>query len=797
MTPVYSFSVPDITCGTCTGAIDRELRSYPEIKTVHTNLIDKTVHITLQENVAFSEKFWKKALEDIGFSSSIEDNYEAHRNKGLLAGIPGISLFILAIAGLTPPTIIVYGIAAICSGIQFYVGKKTITDAYKKFTSTKLLTMDALFAVSTSVAWVTSILSLCFPTLGLPLFFDAALMIFGFHHIGKAIEKSTIATIKSDASFRDIAPKEAQRYLPDNKKTLSLCLVQELKPNDVIVIQSGQIIPVDGKALNDTATIYKAANDGVFTPQTTEKGEPLFAGMKVAAGTLQLTVTASEAESRLARSDNAIALACNSKMPIETFADNVQHYFIPSIFSLSLLSGIGVGIFFTPLLAVQTAISVLVSACPCILGIIVPLSTRIGVAKAAKHNILLKNSESLEIASKIDIVVFDLNGTLTEGNPVVTKEWMNPHETISPHAILYALEKESNHPIAKAICSFIPKQDLPHAVTLLDTKNASVIRAAINNETYTIGNEVMMRAYNIDTTPHQALFASQQTDEIICIARGETIIGYLILRDNLRKNAKTTIDNLHKMGKDVRICSGSTKKKVLAYAAELGITDESKIEFNCTGDAENIPKIKYIETLQANHTKKVAMIGDYANDAAAFSQSDLGIVVQSAATDDISKSKANVIICDSSLEPIVNLFTIANQTLYNIKQNLLFSLAYNIGAISASSGLLLTFNFCLNPGIAALLMICQSSLVFLNAYRFQHQKVAELPILPPIPNHSDITINSSLNKNSPTLENNKILTANPPQATPPLSPLQRDRLFTPPPYIDEHSSAFEPQSLTL
>ncbi len=383
----------------------------------------------------------------------------------------------------------------------------------------------------------------------------------------------------------------------------------------------------------------------------------------------------------------------------------------------------------TPALAIQCAISVLVSACPCTLGLIIPLAVKTGIHKGAEHGVQFKNSRVLQLAEQIDVVIFDLNGTLTTGVPVV-KEYavLNDADLSSEQflSICNVLEEQSKHPFGKAIQSFtqgINKQKFN--IANLDHSNHSGVSAEINGIQYTIGSKTLMQEIGISTFSLENQMNLVAGDSLVFLARNKQLLGYLVITDPLRKDAKQTVDALIKMGKEVHLCTGADEKTAYRYAQALGI---KKVHANCvatTINTEDRSKPVYIKSLQ-NQGLKVAMIGDAANDANALAASDFGIAVLSQDSDEITQQHASAIIQSGTILPIANAFAISKQTVNNINQNLLISLGYNLTTVLIAGGLLVALGFVLNPAVGVALMVTQACFVLLNVYRFKEQPLQHL-----------------------------------------------------------------------
>lgn len=743
MPKTYTFLAGQITCPSCADTITRnvqgniQLENGDVIQIQETNVavLEKQILVTVNSEAdeqliveQLKKMIEEEAFFDCEFISETQLSLQpsedttnttvyAHAFKGALGLLFGATLLILSMLGVVMPIIPLFLVSVFSVGLVLYLGIDSYFEAFEKLFKAKALTMDTLFTVASLVALGISMVALFIP--GLPNLFGAALLIFGFRHIGKAIEESAKKAVVSRISFRDRARGEVGVIEID--QSIRQCKLSDIKPGDVINVLSGEAVPLDGVCLNDVS-VLKTIMTGSPLPEKVTSGEALLAGMRVTGtGSLKLRVTATEANSYLARMDKKISEAEQSKAPIETQANKLLHYFIPLVFILAIISGICVGCFCTIPLAIQCVVAVLVSACPCTLGLIVPLAIKIGLAKAARCGAQFTGGESLQKAANIDTVVFDLNGTLTTGTPSVQAILYEENETADILPYLIALEKASLdktsssplHPFAKAIC-----QKFPASVSSLKSLVVSQLktdhcgrRATIKGHIYTVGNRTMMKNHGIGL-PSKA--AVQSGRHQVFFARGDTVIACITLEDPLRSNAKAVVAELQQRGKMLHICTGADEETARYYARELGISADN-VKANC-GNSED-SKLAYIRKLQAEG-KKVAMVGDAGNDALAVAGSDLGIAIKSATSDSVTQDKAGVVIEKGALESIPFVFSIAEDAIKNIQQNLVISLTYNMVILILASGLLLSLHCAMNPGIGVALMILQMCFVLANAYRF-------------------------------------------------------------------------------
>ena len=549
---------------------------------------------------------------------------------------------------------------------------------------------------------------------------EAAPFVLGFWHLGEAIEHTLIDKLNQKLDVRDgLTPLVLLKGKPDREIS-----VKELIPNDIIEINSGEIVPVDGIVLENTL-LYTTAIDGSPYLKEFYPGDKIKAGMRVAdhLSSLQLRATTTYQNSYLSLIAQHISKANNEKAPIEILANKILKYFIPGLLVLASLSAILIGSFFGPALALQCVIAVLVSACPCALSVITPMAVKIGMKKAAEEGVHFNNGKALQAAADIDTIVFDLNGTLTTGK-IAVKSLFTADPKYLKHIAL--LESKSKHPVGKTILEYIQNQSIVFLsddlnISYVDQSHHAGIKAVINGVDFMIGNREMLIANGIFTLNEPY---DNPENGSTYIVRGKRIIGQINLIDPLRPDAVATIKQLKKMGKTVHLCTGADKITAESYAKTLGIAKEN-ICANTVGVISHegeISKTSYIQKLR-NKGHKVAMVGDAANDLAAIADSDLGIAVKSSIGDVITEQHAGMVLQKGYLFPLVTGFDASKKTKHNIFQNLSVSFTMNLGVTLLAAGLLVAVGFTLNPAIGVFLMIVESSIVLANLHRLKQQKL--------------------------------------------------------------------------
>jgi P-type Cu2+ transporter len=642
-----------------------------------------------------------------------------HDNHWLKAGLGiawGIGLLILSFISLNIPLIAYYIITALTTLMTLYLGRTVYQSAWKALRD-KEWDPSILYTISTLAIVAVSIVSLFVP--GLPMMFEAAPLVLGFWHLGEGIEHTLVDEIEKKLDVRDcVAPLVRLKGNPEQQLS-----VKQLIPNDIIIVNPGSVIPVDG-ILTKPARLYTTKIDGSPKLKQFQTGDQVKSGMGVAKNNsaLEMQVSKTYQNSYLSLIAQNIEKAHKEQAPIEIFAHQILKYFIPGLLGIALISGIVIGLVFTPALAIQCVVAVLVSACPCALSLITPLAVKIGMKKASETGIHFNTNKALQAAADIDTVVFDLNGTLTKGAIEVGTLCIKDKKYL-PHIAL--LESQSAHPAAKVIKAYIEKQSVTTSealeITSIDKSHHSGLKAMINGEQFIVGNKDMLLAHGI--THMNKPYDNPQNGSVYMV-HGNEVIGQIALTDPLRDDAIDTVKELKRLGKNVHICTGADQETAEYFAKLLGIPKEN-ICANTVGAVTKpgeVSKTSYIKQLKRKG-HKVSMVGDAANDLTAIAYSDIGIAVKSSIGDEITQQQAGIVIQKGLLFPIASAFDTAQKTKKNILQNLLVSLTYNSAITLVAAGLFVALGFTLNPALGVALMIMESIIVLANLYRFKHQNI--------------------------------------------------------------------------
>lgn len=603
--------------------------------------------------------------------------------------------------------------------------------------------MDSLIAIGSGAAFVYGLYGL----LGLAyafghqkldliqgfydaLYFESAAMILALITLGKFLE-ARAKSHTSDAlkALMQLRPKTAlverhgiQGEIPLNEVTLG----------DILIVKSGASVPVDGLILEGSGALDESAITGESIPVDKLVGDKVTGGTINKSGYFKMEATAIGADTTLAKIIALVEEATSSKAPIAKLADKISGIFVPVVITIALTAAciwliLGESWHF----ALTIAISVLVISCPCALGLATPTAIMVGTGRGAKQGILIKSATALETAHKVDTVILDKTGTVTEGKPVVTD--VLPEAGLSEAELLQlaaALEQLSEHPLGQAIVQKAQElESLANNQPTIDTKEQPSLLATdyqalpgrgflatLNNERYAAGNLLLMEEQGVELTQlrntHATLATAGKTP--LYFAQGSRLLGTIAVADTVKPTSKAAIAQLQKQGLKVIMLTGDNAATAEAIRCQVGLDDAI---------AEVLPQDKelHIRTLQ-EQGHVVAMVGDGINDAPALARADVGIAI--GAGTDVAIEAADMVLIKSDLQDVARAIGLSKSVMKNIKENLFWAFIYNTIGIPLAAGLFYPpFGLLLNPMIAAAAMSCSSVSVVTNALRLRFIKL--------------------------------------------------------------------------
>ncbi|WP_026576597.1 heavy metal translocating P-type ATPase [Bacillus sp. UNC438CL73TsuS30] len=722
--------ITGMTCAACSARIEKVLNKMDSVE-ANVNLAMESAAVSFENEKVSSSEIIKK-IEKLGYGATEtedrnvkaqhkEEELQQRKNKLLFSIILSIPLLYTMLAhmplefGLPMPAILMnpWFQLLLATPIQFYIGGPFYTSAYKALKN-KSANMDVLVALGTSAAYFYS-LSEGFKTIGKPyyaphLYFETSAVLITLILLGKLFEALAKGrTTEAISKLLGLQAKEAT--ILKNGKEIRVPL-EEVKVADTVIVKPGEKIPVDGEVVSGQSSVDESMITGESIPVEKIIGHPVIGSTLNKNGTLTIKATKVGKNTALAGIIKIVEEAQGSKAPIQRVADTISGYFVPVVVALSILTFLIWYIIVEPghfPSAFETAIAVLVIACPCSLGLATPTSIMVGTGKGAEMGILFKGGEHLETAHKINAIVLDKTGTITKGQPTVT-DFIAYQEDKKVLQYLVSVEKSSEHPLAEAIVQFgMSKRTSTLPVKRFTAVPGHGIEAKIGDEVVVIGTKKLMEIKGITYQPVQndLLHFERQGKTAMFIAIQGIIMGIIAVADTVKENAKLAVDQLKELGIEVYMLTGDNEGTAKAIAGQVGIQNVI---------AEVLPeeKANHIKELQLQG-KKVAMVGDGINDAPALALADIGIAIGTGT--DVAIEVADITILGGELTLIPKAIALSKKTMLNIRQNLFWALIYNSAGIPVAA---LGF---LAPWVAGAAMAFSSVSVVTNSLRLKRIKI--------------------------------------------------------------------------
>lgn len=734
-----TFVVEGMTCAACVRAVEIATNKVYGVKKANVNLA--TEKITIEYDTEEASVFdLKKAVEDAGYKLIIEKKdravEESERNIKLLKfrfifsaifTIPLLYISMGHMVGLPLPNILnpdlnplnfviaqlALTIPVIVMGYKFYkVGFRTLIKRNPN--------MDSLIAIGTAAAFIYGIYAFIKIIGGEhhfvhQLYFESAAVIITLITLGKYFEaRSKGKTSEAIKKLMGLTPKNA---LVERDGKEIVIPIEDVVVGDIIIVRPGERMPVDGVVVSGNTSVDESMLTGESIPVEKGVGDKIVGASINKFGSIKYRATKVGSDTVLAQIIKLVEEAQGSKAPISKLADVISGYFVPIVIILAIISSVLWFIFKKDLeFALTIFISVLVIACPCALGLATPTAIMVGTGKGAENGVLIKSGEALETAHKIDVIVFDKTGTITEGKPVVTDiitETLKEDELL---AIAASSEKASEHPLGEAIVNEATKRGLElKEVSSFRAIPGAGIAVEIEDMDVLLGNLKLMNDNNINLNSFEnhARELADMGKTPMYIAINKKIAGIIAVSDVVKENSKLAISKLQQMGIKVAMITGDNARTAKAISKQVGI-DIVLAEVLPEDKANEVKKLQQDGSL-------VAFVGDGINDAPALAQADVGIAIGSGT--DIAMESAEIVLMKSDLLDVVTAIKLSKNTIKNIKQNLFWAFAYNVLGIPLAMGILHIFGGpLLNPMFAGAAMSFSSVSVVLNALRLRRFK---------------------------------------------------------------------------
>ncbi len=727
-------AIDGMTCSACSNGLEKYLNKQNGIVNCSVNLVMANATIEYDEKILDIEKI-EEFIKQAGFKSlgefkeiKLDEKSKKEKVKLIIFSILAVILMYISMGHMVNlPTLeiinphtngINYAISLLILTIAFMAyGFDILKNGYKNLIH-RVPNMDTLVGIGVISSFLYSLYSLYMILNGvhsytMNLYFESAAFVIYFVKLGRYIDRiSKDKTKEAISKLVKITPDKAVVKIDGIEKQVTL---DEINKGDIVISRPGEKIAVDGQIILGRAHLDESFITGESKPVLKEVSSKVIAGSMNYDGYLEYRAEKIGKESTISEIVKLVIEASNTKAPIAKIADKVSGYFVPAVILIAIVT------FFIYLIigqsfsvALSTFVTILVVACPCSLGLATPLAIVISEGLCASNGILVKKSEILENARKVNTVVFDKTGTLTYGKLKIA-EVLN-YSDIDYNGLLQlvgSVESKSTHPIGKAFMDYLEKNKLP--ILEIDEFENIVglgIIGKIKNENIIVGNSKILKKYEIDNPYIQEeKKLAEDGNSIVYVVKQNKIIALIGVNDIVRDNAKTVIDNLNKNRIETIMLTGDNEKTADKIAKEIGIT---KVISNVL-PSEKTNMIKKLK----EQNKFVMMCGDGINDSPALASSDIGVSVNSGT--DIAMDSSDVILTKNDLSSIINLINISKRTIKNIKQNLFWAFFYNCLMIPIAIGILKPIGISINPMIASIAMVFSSITVILNALRLKKQ----------------------------------------------------------------------------
>lgn len=733
-----TFPVLDMSCAACATRVEKTLNRQPGVYHAQVNYAAATATVEYNPQECTPETL-KGAIQNAGYDLVIETNAQkekiaedAHSRKyhqlkqrtifSLMLSVP------VAIIGMCfmDWTYANYVMWILSTPIVFWLGRDFYRNAWKQLKH-RTSNMDTLVAVSTGIAYAFSLFNLFWPEFWLSrgihphVYFEAASVIISFILLGRLLEeKAKGNTSEAIKKLMGLQPATVTILTPEGQ--LKEIPVEQVQQGQRLVVKPGSRIAVDGTVYEGCSYVDESMLTGEPLPTEKIPGAKVYAGTINQKGSFSFIADKVGSETVLAHIIRMVQDAQGSKAPVQQLVDRIAAIFVPTILSIAVLSFLvwiwldNANGFTHGLLA---AVTVTIIACPCALGLATPTAIMVGIGKGAENGILIKDAESLETARKVNAIVLDKTGTLTEGHPTVT-DISDPLLQSPLGDVLFTLESASEHPLAQAIVQHQTRQILP--MEEFESLTGLGVRGKINGTYYYAGNRRLLETHHLTVSPaltEEAARLSQEAKTVIWLADSQQALGLVAIADRIKPTSREAVRQLQEMGISTYMLTGDNPETTQRIAAQCGITHFQ---------AEVLPqqKAQFIKDLQ-KEGKIVAMVGDGINDSAALAQADLSIAMGKGS--DIAMDVAKMTLISSDLNKITDAIRLSQATVRTIRENLFWAFIYNLIGIPVAAGILYPINgFLLNPMIAGAAMAMSSVSVVSNSLRLKRKKFAHAAV---------------------------------------------------------------------
>lgn len=727
------FAVTGMSCAACAVSVESVLSQQPGVVSAAVNFATQSVWVEYL-SAEITPADMKQALQGIGYDIIVEDTeaakdeveqihrrqYEDLRRRTVWAVVLAIPLGILGMFFMDVPYM-PYALWALSTPLVLWLGRSFFINAWKQARH-RSANMDTLVALSTGIAYVFSVFNLLFPEfwhrrgLHAHVWFEAAGIVVAFILLGKLLEERAKANTSSAIKkLMGLQPKTVALVGPDGHTTE--VPFAQVRIGDLILVKPGEKIPVDGVLRSGSSYVDESMLSGEPVPVAKKAGDRVVAGAINQKGSFQFAAEKVGGDTLLAQIIRMVQEAQGSKAPVQKLVDRIAAVFVPVVIGVALAAFGAWWIFgganglTQGLLAMVT---VLVIACPCALGLATPTAIMVGVGKGAGQGILIKDAESLELAHRIQAVVLDKTGTITEGRPAVKALfWSEGVEQAEWQDVWYSLEQQSAHPLAEAVVAHLGQQVRAVHLDGVANHTGMGIEAEYRGEKVFAGSLALMQENNLSlpaSLQSQTEAWGREALTLVYFARQQAVLAVAAITDPVKATSAAAVRELREMGIEVYLLTGDNRRTAAAVAAQVGID-------HFQAGVMPADKEAFVQELQ-RQGKVVAMVGDGINDSQALARADVSIAMGKGS--DIAMDVAKMTLISGDPGKIPAAIRLSRRTVATIRQNLFWAFIYNIIGIPIAAGVLYPFTgFLLNPMIAGAAMALSSVSVVSNSLRLK------------------------------------------------------------------------------
>lgn len=723
------YPIEGMMCASCAVAVEKVLQQAKGVKEASVNYANAKATITFDASITSAEVL-KHQVEEAGYGLVItpvnqeilqqreEEHYKALQRTFWGSVCCSLPVFLISMFHLHFPYSDWFQALLATIGLVFF-GKKFFKGAYNQLKH-RSANMDTLVALSISVAYLYSLSSLVFRSfwerygIAPHLYFESAVMIVSFILLGRMLEESAKGRT-SQAIRKLMGLKPTIVYVRKNENWEEVP-IENVQKGEILLVKSGQKIPVDGIVTEGETYVDESMITGEPLPVRKVIGNALFAGTTNGQGAIQMRAEKVGEHTLLSSIIKAVEDAQGTKPPVQKLVDKIAGIFVPIVIMIAIIS------FFLWMLldkengfshGLQAFVSVLVIACPCALGLATPTAIMVGIGKGAENGILIKDAQSIELASKINAIILDKTGTITQGSPTVVQDFWENKDRDQP--ILYTMEQHSSHPLAQAIVAHW-KETSPIILTQVKEISGAGVEALVEGKYYRVGNLSWLEEYGVFLSDdfREKINHYQSQGSLVGLADEQRILALIFMADKVKDTSALAIKKLQKQGIEVYMLTGDQLPVASHIAKEIGIT-------HLKSQVKPQEKQDFVKELQAQG-KVVAMVGDGINDSQALAQADVSIAMGKGS--DIAMEVAQLTLISSDLLKIPKTVNLSVQTLRTIRQNLFWAFIYNLIGIPMAAGVLyfLTGKL-LDPMYAGAAMAFSSVSVVTNSLLLKRKKI--------------------------------------------------------------------------